>query len=83
MYFRFNILVLKNIIRVIIHLMFGCVRNIILTLNNFHFLTVKECSILNKRPLTLKESLKSNFRLEVPYVITPKKYMSETCLILI
>ena len=58
--------------RMVRKLFYGGVRNLVLTLNDLHFLTVKVCSILNKRPLTLKETLINNNELDVPQVITPE-----------
>lgn len=58
--------------RLVRKLFYGSVRNFVLTLNDLHFLTVKVCSILNKRPLTLKETLKTNNKLDVPQIITPE-----------
>ena len=58
--------------RMIRKLLYGCVRNLILTLSDMHFLTVQVCSLLNKRPLVLKETLRNNSDLDVPQTITPE-----------
>ena len=53
-------------------LIYGSVRNLILTIGDMHFLVIQVCSLLNKRPLVLKETLRNNSELEVPQTITPE-----------
>ena len=60
--------------RMIRKLIYGSVRNLVLSLGDMHFLIVKVCSILNKRPLVLKETLR-NTEIQVPQIITPEMLM--------
>ena len=60
--------------RMVRKLIFGSIRNLVLSLSDIHFVLVKVCSILNKRPLVLKETLR-NSDIEVPDIITPEMLM--------
>ena len=63
---------IETINRMVRKLLFGSVRNLILDLSDMHYLLVKIGSILNKRPLVLKETLKSDNKFDVPELITPE-----------
>ena len=58
--------------RLVRKLLHGSVRRLILNISDMEFLLEKVVSLLNKRPLVLKESLRSNNDLDVPEVITPE-----------
>ena len=63
---------IETINRMIRKLLFGSVRNLLLSISDFDFLLVKVCSILNKRPLVLKESLRTSNEFDTPEIITPE-----------
>lgn len=58
--------------RMIRKILYGSVRNLILNVSDLNFVVSKVISILNKRPLTFKETLRTNSELDVPETITPE-----------
>ena len=57
------------------HLIYKCIRNIVLDYFDFEFIVCKTIDLINKRPIAFKESLRTLGPNELPFCITPEILM--------